>query len=69
MKHLMTYEKFNVEVEVEVEIDRKEYEYQFRDIDVGVWYKREKGTEIWSFTSEENFNKNATEDNTVEWRD
>jgi hypothetical protein len=69
MKHLMTYEKFNVEVEVEVEINPKEYEYQFRDIDAGIWYRRKKGTEVWSFTTEEDFNKHATKDNTIEWED
>lgn len=66
MKYLKTYENFNINVEIN--IDSKECEYQYRDIDVGAWYKRVKGTDMWSFTTEEDFNKNATKDNTIEWK-
>ncbi len=71
MKHLKTYESFdiNVDVDIDVNIDTDNYEYQFRDIDAGVWYKREKGSDIWSFTTEEDFDKSATEENTIEWEE
>jgi len=58
MKHLRTYENFSVGVEVDIDINTNKYEYQYRDIDVGVYYKREKGEDIWSFTTEEDFNIN-----------
>jgi hypothetical protein len=61
MKHLKTYESFTIDI---IESD---FEYQYRDIDVGSWYKREKGIEIWSFTSEYDFDRNANEKNTIKW--
>lgn len=58
MKYLKTYEYFYLKVNVDISLD--EYEYQYRDIDTGVWYKRVKGDDTWSFISEEEFNKNIT---------
>ena len=65
VKHLKTFENFTVVIKSDC--DSEDYEYQFRDIDSGVYYKRLKGEEIWSFTNEEDFNSNATKDNTIEW--
>lgn len=65
MKYLKTYENFTIIVN-NCECDSDKYEYQFRDIDAGVYYKRIKGEEIWSFTTEEDFKKNSTELNTIE---
>ena len=69
MKYLKKYESFTIDINVNININQNEFEYQYRDIDVGVWYKREKGTEVWSFISEEVFDNNATEENTVKWEE
>lgn len=69
MKHLKTYENFNIDIDVNFEINTSVYEYQFRDIDAGIWYRRRKGTDVWSFTSETDFDKNATNDNTIGWEE
>ncbi|CAG7580806.1 MAG: hypothetical protein SLAVMIC_00563 [uncultured marine phage] len=64
MKHLKTFENYTIILK---DCDSDRYEYQFRDIDSGVYYKRSIGEEVWSFTNEEDFNNNATKDNTIEW--
>ena len=46
--------------------DPKVYEYQYRE-EIGSYYKRLVGDETWDFTTEEDFNSNATKDNTIEW--
>jgi len=49
MKYLVLYENFKVDIK---------YEYQYRDIDAGVWYKREIGSDMWCFITEDEFNEN-----------
>ena len=59
MRYLRTYENY---------CPSDIYEYQYREI-VNTYYKRKKGTKIWSFTTEEDFNKNSTPNNTIEWEE
>jgi hypothetical protein len=44
------------------------FEYQVRNIDGDVYYKREKGTKVWKFTSELDFHKNSNRNNIVKWK-
>jgi|Laugrespbdmm15sd_2_1035082.scaffolds.fasta_scaffold208063_1 hypothetical protein len=45
------------------------YEYQVRDIGGSdVYYKRKKGEKTWSFTDDEDFNKNSNKDNTIKFK-
>jgi len=46
---------------------RAEYEYQVRDIGGDTYYKREKGSKVWSFTNEVDFLKNSKKSNIVNW--
>lgn len=43
------------------------FEYQIRDIGGPVYYKRKTGDKIWSFTDSEDFSKNASDENTIEF--
>lgn len=45
------------------------FEYQIRDIDGPVYYKRKKGSEVWSFTDCEDYSKNANDENIVKWEE
>lgn len=48
------------------ESKKPQYEYQFRDIDVGVFLKRLVGEDIWSFTTEKDFEENSNKSNIVD---
>lgn len=47
--------------------ERETYEYQVRYIDVPVFYKRKKGTDIWGFVTGEEFADNAHKIDIVKW--
>ncbi len=43
------------------------YEYQVRDIGGDVFYKKAIGENVWIFTDELDFCKNANRENTINW--
>lgn len=45
------------------------FEYQIRDIDGPVYYKRKKGSDVWSFINEDEFLKNSDTKNTIKFVD
>jgi hypothetical protein len=51
------------------EVEKTTWEYQERDIGgESVFYKRQKGEEIWSFTNELDFCKNSTKQNIIVYK-
>jgi len=43
------------------------YEYQIRWIDSPLYYRRAKGTKIWSFCSDKEFAENVNSNNLIKW--
>lgn len=62
-KYIFSFENFKINESF------KMYEYQFRDIDNGIYYKREVGSDIWLFTTKEDYDVNLKMniDNIIEW--
>ena len=49
------------------ESKKTEYEYQIRNIGGNIFYKKEKNTDVWTFTDETDFYKNSNSENTIEY--
>jgi len=49
------------------EMGQNSYEYQIRWVDSPLYYKREIGTELWSFCTDKEFAENVNTDNLIEW--
>jgi hypothetical protein len=63
MKHLIK------EILLE-EVKKTNWEYQVRNIGGSdIYYKRKKGTKVWDFTDEKDFEKNSTKVNQVKWKE
>lgn len=57
-------------IQILTESKTVEHEYQLRDIGgSSVYYKRKKGDDLWSFTDEDDFDKNSNKKNTVKYKD
>lgn len=49
------------------EVKKTEYEYQIRYIDGPLFYKRKKGEDTWSFTTDKEFTENAHNSKIIKW--
>lgn len=56
-------------IEILNESKSVEYEYQIRYIDGPLFYKRKKGEDTWSFTTDKEFAENAHKSKIIKWDD
>lgn len=71
----MRLKRFDMRSELELgnsqnarsEMGQNSYEYQIRWVDSPLYYKREKGTDLWSFCTDKDFAEGVRPDNLIAW--